>query len=71
MLISDLGLATNNIDHIRSGLNQWTLEASALFDPASALYRHVHYWDSRFWATGQAWMLGGAMRVVRLRPECR
>ncbi|KAI9634162.1 uncharacterized protein MKK02DRAFT_8291, partial [Dioszegia hungarica] len=59
-----IGLATDNIDQIRSGLNQWSLEASALLDPNDHLFRHVHYWDSRYWATGQAWMLGGAMRVI-------
>ncbi|TXT15672.1 hypothetical protein VHUM_00175 [Vanrija humicola] len=59
-----LGLTTNNATLLGEALNQWSLESSALLDPAANLYRHVHYWDTGFWLTGNGWMLSGLVRVL-------
>ena len=45
-------------------LEQYQLEASALYDPARRLYRHVNDFDPRSWGTGNAWMAMGMMRTL-------
>ncbi|RSH82547.1 uncharacterized protein EHS24_007528 [Apiotrichum porosum] len=59
-----LGLATSNTTLLTAALNQWTLDSSALLDTSVNLYRHVNTFDARFWATGNAWMLQGLMRIL-------
>lgn len=59
-----LGLTTNNATLLGDALTQWSLESSALLDPSANLYRHVHYWDTGFWLTGNGWMLSGLVRVL-------
>lgn len=59
-----IGLYKQDTSILRAAVDQWNLESSALFNPDAGLWRHVHYWDSRLWATGQAWMLGGGLRVL-------
>jgi hypothetical protein len=45
-------------------LEQYQLEASALYDPARQLYRHVNDFDPRSWGTGNGWMAMGMMRTL-------
>ncbi|KAL1413426.1 hypothetical protein Q8F55_001193 [Vanrija albida] len=59
-----LGLTTNNATLLGEALRQWSLESSALLDPQANLYRHVHYFDTGFWLTGNGWMLSGLARVL-------
>lgn len=58
-------MATWSQDLIGMALNQWALESSALLNPATNMFRHINAWDARFWATGNGWMLLGAIRTVR------
>ncbi|CAK9785697.1 hypothetical protein CC85DRAFT_288182 [Cutaneotrichosporon oleaginosum] len=59
-----LGLTTNNTQLLEQALDQWLLVSSALLDTNHNLYRHLNTWDTRFWATGNGWMLAGLMRVL-------
>lgn len=59
-----LGLTTKNTDLLSQALHQWSLTSSGLLDTSTNLYRHVNGWDARPWATGNAWMLAGLMRVL-------
>ncbi|GMK59287.1 hypothetical protein CspeluHIS016_0703020 [Cutaneotrichosporon spelunceum] len=59
-----LGLTTNNTALLEQALDQWLLTSSALLDTTHNLYRHLNTWDTRFWATGNGWMLAGLMRVL-------
>jgi hypothetical protein len=45
-------------------LEQYQLEASALYDPSRQLYRHVNSFDPRSWGTGNGWMAMGMMRTL-------
>jgi hypothetical protein len=59
-----IGLVKQDADIMRIAVDQWNLQKSVLFDDSAGLWRHVHYWDTRLWATGQAWQLGGGLRVL-------
>ncbi|BEJ12619.1 hypothetical protein CspHIS471_0210790 [Cutaneotrichosporon sp. HIS471] len=59
-----LGLTTNNTALLEQALDQWLLTSSALLDTNHNLFRHLNTFDTRFWATGNGWMLAGLMRVL-------
>lgn len=59
-----IGLLKQDVDIMRIAVDQWNLQKSVLFNPDAGLWRHVHYWDTKLWATGQAWQLGGGLRVL-------
>ncbi|WWC91811.1 uncharacterized protein L201_006758 [Kwoniella dendrophila CBS 6074] len=56
------GLSTSNKNLLSKGLEQWSLESSALLDTTVNIHRHVNDWDARLWATGNGWALYGAIR---------
>ncbi|ORX38179.1 hypothetical protein BD324DRAFT_619871 [Kockovaella imperatae] len=62
--LASLGLATSSDDLLALGINQWLLESSALLDTTKDIFRHINDFDARLWATGNAWMLYGACRVL-------
>ncbi|GFZ48818.1 hypothetical protein JCM24511_06567 [Saitozyma sp. JCM 24511] len=59
-----LGLSTGNQALLNISLAQWLLESSALLDTTVNIFRHINDWDARLWATGNGWMLYGAVRVL-------
>jgi hypothetical protein len=60
----DLGTTTHTHNLLAMSLEQYQLEASALYDPARQLYRHVNDFDPRSWGTGNGWMAMGMMRTL-------
>jgi hypothetical protein len=58
-------LSTGNPALLNISLAQWLLESSALLDTTANIFRHINDWDARLWATGNGWMLYGAVRLVR------
>lgn len=66
VLISDLGMATNSSDLLKSALEQYELESDYILDEDAHLFRHVSQdWGKGFWATGNGWMTYGLVRIVR------
>lgn len=66
MLTTDLGMATNSSDLLKSALEQYELESNYVLDEDAHLFRHVSQdWGKGFWATGNGWMTYGLVRVVR------
>jgi rhamnogalacturonyl hydrolase YesR len=61
---ASIGLLKGDADVMRIAVDQWNLQKSVLFNPDAGMWRHVHYWDTKLWATGQAWQLGGGLRVL-------
>ena len=61
---ASIGLLKHDADVMRIAVDQWNLQKSVLFNPDLGMWRHVHYWDPKMWATGQAWQLGGGLRVL-------
>ena len=63
-----LGLFTSSLtgspDYLSDAFSQWALESNELMDWNKGLYLHIPDWDSRPWATGNGWMLGGFVRVL-------
>ncbi|WVW86267.1 hypothetical protein I302_108309 [Kwoniella bestiolae CBS 10118] len=62
--LSYLGLSLSSEEYMKYGLEQWSLETSALLDTTVNIYRHVHDWDTRLWATGNGWGVYGGIRNI-------
>lgn len=62
--LADLGATTHTHNLLSLSLEQYQLEASALYDPSRQLYRHVNSFDPRSWGTGNGWMAMGLMRTL-------
>jgi hypothetical protein len=60
----DLGTTTHTHNLLAMSLEQYQLEASALYCPERQLYRHVNDFDARSWGTGNGWMAMGMMRTL-------
>jgi hypothetical protein len=61
---TDLGTTTHTHNLLAMSLEQYQLEASALYSPDRQLYRHVNDFDARSWGTGNGWMAMGMMRTL-------
>ncbi|WVQ66890.1 uncharacterized protein L199_005081 [Kwoniella botswanensis] len=62
--LSYLGLSLSSEEYLKYGLAQWDGETTALLDTTVNIYRHIHDWDARLWATGNGWGVYGGIRSL-------